>query len=308
MKVLLTGASGFIGQYLTRRLQKEGYEVHGIFESRKSYKKNTHVDHKHLANLLAFKRINSIVGKVQPDFVIHLAAKTEVALSFDNYLEVSEVNYVGTVNLIEANRKHNKNLKLFIMASTMETYGVQPLRPFTEKTPQYPMAPYAVAKLACEKYLEYMKYAYSFPFCILRQTNAYGRTDNDFFVMERIISQMLNGNVCNLGEKAPVRNFIWIDDLVNLYVAILEKYKLATGETFVTGPNNGLTIHELAKKIKDRLGWNGTINWDTQPKRAGEIYYLNSVATKANKILGWKAKTSLTRGIDKTIRIWERKK
>lgn len=303
MKVLLTGASGFIGQYLSKELIKRGYEVHGMYEHKKSYKKNPEIKHKHLVNLIDFANVEALIGRLQPDFVIHLAALTEVALSFDNYLEVSRVNYLGTINLAEANRKHNPKLKLFLMASTMETYGHQEPKPFTEKTEQHPMAPYAVAKIACEYYLKYMDYAYSFPYCILRQTNAYGRTDNDFFVMERIISQMLAGDVCNLGEKLPVRNFIWVDDLINLYTFILRKHKKATGQTFVTGPQNGISIERLVNMIRRKLNWKGEVNWDTIPRRPGEIYYLNSTPKKALKVLGWSPKVTLSAGVDKLIRI-----
>lgn len=307
MKVLITGISGFIGQYLSKRLAANGYEVHGL------YQEGDIRPYTHIADLRDKDAIEAIIKEVQPDYIIHLAAKTEVALSFDNYTEVSDVNYLGTINLAEANRKYNPNLKLFVMASTMETYGHQdPANgPFTEDTPQKPMAPYAVAKLACEKYLYYMQYAYQFPFTILRQTNAYGRTDNDFFVVERIITQMLDSNDVYLGEPTPVRNFIWIDDLIDLYCTLLEKSDVAQGETFVVGPDNGLSIEALASKIAHQLDWGGNIHWNQRKdglgKLPGEIYYLNSVATKAKELLGWQPQVSLDDGIGRTIDIWRQK-
>lgn len=307
MKVLLTGISGFIGSYLCRRLVADGYEVHGLYETDRNLHKNDLPDGQQwICNLTDHQRIDEIVGTIKPDFVIHLAAKTEVALSFDNYLEVSEVNYVGTVALAEANRQYNPNLKLFLMASTMETYGHhEPSEgPFTEETPQRPMAPYSVAKMACERYLEYMAYAYQFPYCILRQTNAYGRTDNDFFVVERIITQMLHKDECRLGEGAPVRNFIWIDDLIDLYTDILKRPDLAQGEIFVTGPDNGITISALADMIAGKTNFKGSVVWGTIPKRPGEIYYLNSDPAKATRVFGWHPKTSLSEGLDKAIDIW----
>lgn len=307
-KILLTGASGFIGQYLVEAL-KDTYEIHAVYNDPASTTKNDlPQNQKHIADLKDKRDLERVVKTVQPHFVLHLAAKTEVALSFDNYSEVSEVNYVGTVNLAEANRKYNPNLKLFVMASTMETYGHQdPLKgAFTENTVQKPMAPYAVAKIACEYYLRYMEYAYKFPFTIFRQTNAYGRTDNDFFVVERIITQMLDGKECNLGEPEPVRNFIWIDDLIDLYKVTLQKYDDARGNVFCTGPDNGITIRELAEMVREKTGFDGTINWHTIPKRPGEIYYLNSTPKKAKKVLGWEPKVGLSEGLDRTIEIWRK--
>lgn len=306
-RLLITGVSGFIGQHLVQALT-DRYEIHGVYESPASRAKNPQlpVERQHVCDLRDADLAEAIVADVDPHFVIHLAARSEVALSFANYLEVTDINYRGTVALAEACRKHASSLELFIMASTMETYGHQDPAggPFTEETEQRPMAPYAVAKLACEKYLAYMEYAYAFPFTILRQTNTYGRTDNDFFVVERIITQMLAGDVCNLGEPDPVRNFLWIGDLVNLYTRLLEQPELAKGETFVTGPDNGLSIRELADMVRDELDWRGTINWHTIPKRPGEIYYLNSRADKADRVLGWTPKVSLSEGIDRTIQIW----
>jgi UDP-glucose 4-epimerase len=243
------------------------------------------------------------VRRTDPQIVIHLAAKTEVAWSFDDYEDVSDVNYIGTVRLAEACRKYCSDFQMFLMASTMETYGHQPQEiPFNENTPQNPAAPYAVAKVAAEKYLAYMKYAYQFPYVILRQTNTYGRDRNDFFIMERIITQMLNGKVVNLGNPYPIRNFLWIDDLIDLYMTILEKRPI--GETFVTGPNNGITIKNLMHRIAYHLNWRGEVNWDTTPKRPGEIYYLNSNPMKAKILLGWEPKVSLDEGILRTIDLW----
>lgn len=303
VKCLLSGASGFLGQYLCEALINEGYEVHALYEHSESFSKNPTVEHQYLVNLLDFENIDNVIKKVKPDFVIHLAAKTEVALSFDNYLEVSQVNYVGTVNLAEANRKYNPNLKLFLMASTNETYGNHDPREgaFTEQTAQRPMAPYAVAKLACEYYLKYMGEAYKFPYCILRQTNAFGRVDNDFFVMERIVSQMLTGDECNLGEPTPIRNFIWVDDLISLYMNILNRPLIAQGQIFVTGPDNGISIRDLVDMVKEKLDWKGKVNWHTMPKRPGEIYYLNTNPNKAKRMLSWEPKVSLSEGIDMLI-------
>jgi nucleoside-diphosphate-sugar epimerase len=247
--------------------------------------------------------IERAVAEIQPEVVIHLGAKSEVAWSFDNYLGVSQVNYLGTVALAEANRKLNPNLRLFIMASTMETYGHHSHgTPFTEETIQHPMAPYAVAKVASEKYLEYMAYAYGFPYVTLRQTNTYGRDRNDFFVVERIITQMLRGDVCRLGDPDPWRNFLYIDDLVALYQRIIAERPI--GEVFVTGPDNAVAISDLAELCRQVIGWDGNILWHTIPKRPGEIYYLNSTPAKAKRVLGWEPRVELEDGLRRTVALW----
>ena len=300
-RILITGMSGFIGTNLKARLEGT-YEVYDLE-----------------CDLLDKPAIDRRLAEVDPQFIIHLAARTEVEKSFYEQTSFSSINYVGTVNMVESARQL-KNLKLFLFSSTMETYGWQPEsdlirdgKPFTipvfnEHTQQNPNAPYAVAKVACEYYLRYASRAFNFPWCAFRQTNTYGRADNDFFVVEQIITQMLkNPEEINLGYDKPYRNFLWIDDLLDLYLVALGKHELARDQIFCTGPNNALSIADLAKKIADKLNWQGRINWGTKPKRDGEIYVLNSSNVKAKWVLGWEPKVDLDTGLDRTIEMWRQR-
>lgn len=308
-KVFITGISGFIGKYLAEKLLSEGsYEIHGLVLNGE----NQDLGFEYTpwtGSLTDFDLVGKHLQAVNPHFIIHLAARTEVEKSFYDPIHFQTVNYDGTVNLIEKS-KNLSNLELFVFSSTMETYGAVPKtewKPFDEETKQYPNAPYAVAKIGCEYYLKYAERAYNFPWTAFRQTNAYGRWDNNFFVVEQIITQMLdNPNEINLGYREPYRNFLYIDDLVDLYITTLKNVDLAKGEIFCTGPDNALQIKDLADFIADKLDWKGKINWGTKPPRAGEIYYLNSTAAKAKTILNWEPKTNLSDGIDKTIKMWRK--
>ena len=263
--------------------------------------------------------VESELQAFDPDIVVHLAARTEVEKSFYEQVSFSDVNYVGSVNLIEAANRC-KNLKNFVFASTMEVYGWQPVSDeivahgsptnsvaFDEHTMPNPNAPYAVAKYAVEKYLEYMHRSQGFPFTSLRQTNAYGRRDNDFFVTEQIIIQMLaNPDQVNLGYADPYRNFIFIDDLIAAWVAVIENPSLCnSGLIFTVGPDQPIQIRAYADYIAAKLGWSGTINWNTKPARPGEIYWLNSNNCLITQVLDWEPRMSLSDGIDYTIDIWK---
>jgi nucleoside-diphosphate-sugar epimerase len=298
-KLLITGLSGFIGGYLKKRLQDK-YEIFDLG-----------------CDLLELEKVDRRLQELNPDMIVHLAARTEVEKSFYEQISFSEVNYIGTVNLIECSRKV-KNLELFLFSSTMETYGWQPesdligqgkdcvLPIFNEETEQHPNAPYAVAKLACEKYLEYAGRAFNFPFTGLRQTNTYGRNDNNFFVVEQIITQMLrNPNEINLGYGKPYRNFLWIDDLLDLYEVVLANPDKVNKQFFCCGPDNAVTIEELSNMIANKLNWKGKVNWNTKPRRDGEIYVLNSTHAKAERILGWKPAVNLSDGLDMVIDLWK---
>ena len=297
----MTGSSGFIGQHLTVRLKD--HNVHHM-----------------VSDLREHKAVIDEVLAVKPDVIVHLAARTEVEQSFYEQITFSEINYVGTVNLIEAAAKV-KNLKNFVFASTMEVYGWQPISDevekhtipdnfvaFDENTQPNPNAPYAVAKYGCEKYLEYAHRCLDLPFTAFRQTNCYGRKDNDYFVTEQIISQMLVSDECNLGYAEPYRNFIYVDDMLDAWQTVIENPdKCNDGMIFTIGPDNPIKIKDYAELIAKKIGFTGNINWNTKLFRAGEIYWLNSNNILITERLGWEPKVSLDEGLDKTIDYWRSK-
>lgn len=299
MKIFLTGHSGFIGRHLCARLGSHELE----------FLRHDLRDHDKVARQ---------VIQYNPDIIIHLAARTEVEQSFDEQTSFSEINYVGTVNLIEA-AKSCKNLQRFFFAGTMEVYGWQPIGDairdgknletipvFDETTPPSPNAPYALAKLACENYLSYASRAYGIPFTTIRQTNCYGRVDNDFFVTERIISQMLqNSQEINLGDPRPYRNFIFIDDLIEAWCSIIHRTNIGVNEIYCLGPDNALQIKEWAQLIAEKLDWHGTINWYSRAVRPGEIFVLNSSNKKITRDFDWYPKIGLDQGLDLAIHRWK---
>jgi len=301
MKIFITGADGFIGSHLTKQLAD--HEL--------SFLKHDLRQHELVANQL--KTVN-------PDVIVHLAARTEVEQSFYEQTTFSDINYVGTVNLIESARQCS-NLQNFVFASTMEVYGWQPISDvirdrhetpediwaFDEQTPANPNAPYAVAKYACEKYLEYAHRSYGFPYTIIRQTNSYGRKDNDFFVTERAIHQMLtNTSDIYMGYSEPYRNFIYVDDLVNAWCTVIENPHKVRGELFCLGPPNAHKIRDWIKLIAQKVGWTGEVHWNTRPPRPGEIYLLNSKHDKLTEATGWEPTVDIHTGLELTVAHWRK--
>jgi nucleoside-diphosphate-sugar epimerase len=302
MRIFITGSQGFIGQHMVQRLGPN----HELFFLTADLRDHAEVREQLLA--------------ANPDVVVHLAARTEVEDSFYEQITFSEVNYVGTVNLVECCREL-PNLKNFVFASTMEVYGWQPISDviregnedpdnipaFTEETAPNPNAPYAVAKYGCEKYLEYANRSYGLPFTAIRQTNAYGRKDNNFFVTEQIIYQMLtNPTDIYLGYGEPYRNFIYIDDLLDAWEAVITMPEQCKGEIFCLGPDNAIKIKDYVQMIADKIGWTGTVHWNSKRDRPGEIFLLNSSNAKLTEKTGWAPKVDLSTGVDMTIATWRK--
>lgn len=306
-KVLVTGATGFIGSHLVPRLVEQGYDVYSleryvtgrfVLGQRREVKTV-------FGDLREYFAVRQIIREIQPDAVIHLAAISPVSYSYDRPHEVIEANFLATVNLAEACLREVPHFKQFLFASTSETYG-NGSTPKTEETPQNPNSPYAVSKVACEKYLLYMRDAYGFPETIFRNFNTYGRKRNPHFVVERTIVQMIHENTVRLGDQTPVRDFMYVDDHVNSYLTCLGNEKAVNGIfNFCTG--QGISVSQLAESIKELTDFKGDIIWGRIPKRPLDIAVLVGDNSKAKRLLGWEPKTTLEEGLKFTIDFWRNK-
>jgi len=304
MRILVTGGLGFIGNHLIPRLINDGHDVYNLqrYVTGKYVLGAQQIAKTVYGDLREPYQIMQIVKEVQPDTCIHLGALTAVSYSYEHPHEVTETNLMGTISLAESCLRI-PHFKQFIFASTSETYGNGPT-PKTEDTPQNPNSPYAVSKLACEKYLMYMKDAYDFPITILRPFNSFGRIDNKHFIVERTVTQMLEGKVVRLGDPSPIRDFLYVNDHVDAYLTCLGNPK-AVGEVFNFCIGKGISIKQLVELIREITYFEGEINWGTIPQRPLDIDVLIGDNRKAKQVLGWSPKYSIEEGLKETVSWWK---
>ncbi len=307
MRILVTGATGFIGSHLVPKLLERGHDVHTLvryvtgryFQGPDQNERSVFCD---LRDHLALCRF---VRELQPEVTIHLGAVTPGAYSYGHAEEVLETNFLSTVNLAEACCRDVSGFRQFLFASSSETYGNGPV-PRTEEALQSPHSPYAVAKLSCERYLQYMYKAYGFPVTILRPFNTYGRKENYHFVVESAIVQMLRGHDVQMGDPKPVRDFIYVDDHVDAYLRCLAK-DAAIGEVFNFCSGKGISILELLQKLCKITGYRGNVRWNSVPKRPLDIEVLFGDCSKATEMLGWKVHVDIDTGLELAVDFWRRK-
>ena len=317
-KILLTGASGFIGQELEKKLIERNSEIHEIHDveryvtGRYDHYKDINAEGKHVSkhyiDLKDHHAVKNLVHKVSPDYIIHLAAISPVAYSYEHYLEVTHVNYMASINLAEAARKLD-NFKQFIFAGTSEEYGLaipDKNKKLTEKSELKPNSPYAVAKIATDMYLQYMGLAYEFPYTVMRPFNTYGRKDNNHFFIERTITQMLDGKTVKLGDSEAIRDWLYVDDHIEGYMKALGNKK-AIGQAIQLSTGKGHTTKETAEIIAEMTGYNGNIEWNAIQKRPLDAKVLIGDNAKAKELLGWEPKYTLEQGLEKTIAFWKEK-
>lgn len=298
-KIIVTGATGFIASRLIPALQSLNYDVWAMIRhvTGRTFLRDVKTVWADIRDPLA---VRQAIRLVMPDRMIHLAAISPVAYSYDKYVEVTETNFQGTVILAETCLREVPHFKQFIFAGTSEEYGNQENFPINEKARCFPNSPYAVAKNASTKYLQYMMDAYDFPATILRPFNTYGRTKNTHFVTERIITQMLNGNRVRLGDPMPLRDFMHIEDHIQGYLHTIGCEK-ALGEIINLCTGRSVSILELMNILKDLTEFENEIEWHTIPARPLDIFNLTGDNRKAKSLTNWTPKISLERGLKRTI-------
>ena len=305
MKILVTGGNGFIGSHLIPKLAELEHDVYSL----ERYVTGRYVLGAQrtvktvFGNLREYFAVRKIVREVQPDVAIHLASISPVSYSYDHPIEVSETNFLGTINLAESCLREVHHFKQFLFAGTSEEYGNHENTLIKETAELRPNSPYAVSKAASDKYLQYMRDAYDFPVTILRNFNTYGRKDNTHFVVERTIVQMLHGKTVKLGNPNPIRDLVYVDDHVNSYLTCLNSEK-AVGETFNFCTGRGVSITQLIEIIKQLTGFESEIMWNTIPERPLDIAALVGDYSKAKRILGWKPMFTLEEGLSLTVDFW----
>ena len=306
MRILVTGGTGFIGSHLIPELIKRSYDVYSMERYIAGRIGQLHRVKTVYADLNDGFTVRKTIRTVKPEVVIHLASISAVSYSYDHPQEVMETNLVGTINLAEACLRETDNFKQLLFAGSSEEYGNNGYEIQVEANALFPASPYAVSKVACEKYLGYMKEAYDFPITILRPFNTFGRKDDSHFLIEKTIVQMFTQKNVRLIDPTPVRDWMYVADHVNAYLTCLNNDR-ALGRTFNFCTGKGLTIKETVEKISELTDFKGEIQWESAPARPTESKIIIGSYRKARDILGWKPKYSLEEGLKETIEYWRSK-
>jgi len=307
-KTLVTGGAGFIGSHLVEELLNRGEQV-VVLDDLSTGKLENLPEHPNLTFLKGSVADPSLVNSLFKEYpissVFHLAAVASVQKSVESPVDCHEVNFDGTLYLMEAARR--SGVSSFVFASSAAVYGDEPTLPKTEETPVKPITPYAVDKYASERYVVNGAALYGFPGVALRFFNVFGERQDPSSPYSGVISifvdrikRFLKGEPVKIvvfGDGRQTRDFVYVKDVVS--ALFLARDKAPKGEVYNVGTGREVSLLEMLETLKELVGTLPPVEF--APPRPGDIR--RSVASiEKLKGLGYRPRWSFKEGLKSLLK------
>lgn len=308
----ITGIAGFAGSFLAEELLAEGFKVAGnLYDGEPT--KNIDAIKSDLRlyplDICNAAQSRKLLKQVKPDYVFHLAALASVGRSFKEDRLTYQINFEGTLNILDAAREIG-NLKSLLFTSSCDTYGI--FRPknktMTEAQPLNPVSPYGISKVAAEHACRYYQHQYGLPVIVTRAFNHSGPRQADSFVIPAFASQVAaieagrQKPVLSVGDLSARRDLSDVRDIVAGYRLAAthgtprEVYQLCTGKAVPIQKVVDILIALSSRKIRLKI--------DKNRLRKSDIPLLRGDCSKAKKKLGYITKYGLQTTLTDTLNYW----
>ena len=300
---LVTGGTGFIGSHLVHELLARGEQVRVLddFSSGRNENLEGALDRVRLldADIRELERIRPLFQGV--DYVLHLAARSSVALSIEDPVTSTAVNIDGTLNVLVAAR--DAGVKRTVFAGSAAVYGDNPVLPRVESQEPRPLSPYALTKLAGEQYCRIFTQVFRHEAVALRFFNIFGPRQNPHSpytgVLSKFIVAYLKGDTPVIfGDGEQSRDFTYVANVVDAVLracsapdAAGRAINVGVGESFTLNQTITLLNAIFGREVKPRFG----------PERPGDVRHSRADVTLAEKLLGYKPGVSFEQGLRRTL-------
>lgn len=299
---LVTGAAGFIGAAVARRLKESGNNVVTIDNLSTGFIENIPYGVEFIQGNCQDVNIINKLYNYSFDAIFHIAGQSSGEISFDDPVYDLQTNTQSTLLLLKYARE--KGCKKFIYASSMSVYGDQSDEPISEIYPITPKSFYGVGKLASEHYMRIYSH-YGIKCTSLRIFNVYGPGQNMNNLRQGMVSIFLAQAVMNKyinvkGSPDRFRDFIFIDDVVNSFMSALNKND-SDYDVFNVGAGVRITVKDLVQNIKDNLPFD--IEVEYSGSTPGDQFGIYADITKIKRMLDWSPSIKLEDGLKMFIKI-----
>jgi len=305
-KILITGATGFIGSHLVEYLVEEGFDIVAFDRY------NPNNDWGWLEHSPAKNSIEVILGDIRDfdyvnkamegcDVVFHLAALIGIPYSYVSPLAYIRTNVEGTYNILEAAK--NQGLSQVLVTSTSETYGSAQYVPIDENHPAVGQSPYSATKISADQMALSYFLSFETPIKIVRPFNTYGPRQSARAIIPTVISQILAGNTkLKLGNLDPTRDLTFVKDTCNGFLEIYKSNDLFGSATNI-GMNQEISIGDLVNKIAKTISVPVDIHSDENRVRPdnSEVTRLMCDNSKLLEHTNWEPNYDLDSGLKETI-------
>ena len=308
MKVLVTGAGGFIPSHVVEKLIDKGYQVKAFvhYNSMNNWGWLDTFDDNFMKNIEVFtgdvRDPNGVrVAMKGCDAVIHMAALIAIPYSYHSPDSYVDTNVKGTLNILQAAR--DLMIKRILVTSTSEVYGTAKYVPIDEKHPYQGQSPYSATKIGADRLAESFYRSFDLPVTIVRPFNTFGPRQSARAIIPTIITQLIDGkNEIKLGSLTPTRDFNYVKDTANGFVSILESDQ-TIGEEINIATQKEISMEQTAKTIINIINPKAKIICDRERVRPdkSEVNRLLGANEKLKKLTSWEQKYTFEDGIIETI-------
>lgn len=309
-RIVITGGTGFIGAKLVERMISMGFKPTLLLRKQSDLARiKPLLQRVNLVetDLLTYKNLKSVVGKIKPDVMFHLSGYgvySYTDLTPQNTENIMRANVLATSNLLHA--AEQAGCKIFVNTGSCFEYGESDI-PFKETDPLIPCNIYGASKVMSSLNCKILSKTFQMNIITLRPFTVYGPHQDNRRFIATVINSCINDVSIKLAKKQIVRDYTFIDDVIDAYVIAAENEENFSGEAFNISTGSGVRLKYVANLIMQLAEFKKVkIQEGMFPERQGEVYSLIGNPEKAKKMLGWKAKHSLSEGLLKTI-VWQKK-
>jgi len=299
MRVLVTGAAGFVGAVLARRLAADGHEVHALVRPGSDRWRLEGLDAKvQEVDLAEEPAVSALVAGVRPEWIFHLAAHGAYPSQSD-FGAMVRTNVLATIHLVESCIR--SGFEVLVNTGSSSEYGFVDHPPTEDEEPR-PSSDYAVTKLTATLYCRAAAARSGLSIKTLRLYSVYGPYEEPSRFVPQLAVHGLSKKLPPLVSPEIARDFVFVDDVVEAYLAAASRHGGEAGAVYNVGTARQTTIREAVEIARRALSIESVPEWGTMPNRAWDTAVWIANPEKIERELGWKPRTTFEEGFSGFVR------